>query len=337
MWVAIGVLTVWAVYIGNNLVNPDQLDKTVHIEPKSLHEECIQLHPDQKLNLEFTAASAVQFDIHSHPGGAVRYHLFEAEVTQQKRAFQPDAEGLYCALWENKSSAEVQLSYQWQRVAADPTADYVRVSAYFRVPENQRQINVVDAANSEVLHTLPFAEKILNFALNQQNDQLAVLTAGELQMVDVRSGATQKRIPFDAVPRFLAFSADNRFLALADEHEAQVSVLNLETLETSTIELTAVPQSVRRDEQSEQEGHFLVRTEDEIFRLQFNPLQLVERNAKIPIDFGGEVQMVDPNAWCFVHGVPHPLYAPIPPAMSETGLPGYWFQPASLTANLERP
>ena len=98
-------------------------------------------------------------------------------------------------------------------------------------------------------------------------------------------------------------------------------VINLKNLERTDLQVPAPPKSILNDIGSED---VLVRTEDEVLRISISPFQIVERQARIPLKIGEEVQLVDPYAWCFAHGVPHPLFAPVSPAMSKTGLPGSW-------------
>ena len=72
-------------------------------------------------------------------------------------------------------------------------------------------------------------------------------------------------------------------------------------------------------------NELLIRAEQEILRIQIEPLKILERNAKF--EFGDENMFLDPVEICFVHGVPHPLFSQKEEAMSEEGLTGFLFQP----------
>ena len=74
-------------------------------------------------------------------------------------------------------------------------------------------------------------------------------------------------------------------------------------------------------------NQLLIRTEHEVIRIQIEPLKILERNAKFEFEFGDEKMFLDPVEICFVHGVPHPLFAQKEVAMSDDGLTGILFQP----------
>ena len=119
----------------------------------------------------------------------------------------------------------------------------------------------------------------------------------------------------------LNFSKNSENILLGNEHERKIHLVNLQNLEQMELQVPAPPKSILNDVDSED---VLVRTEDEVLRISISPFQIVERQARIPLKIGEEVQLVDPYAWCFVHGVPHPLFAPVSPAMSKNGLSGSW-------------
>ncbi len=61
-------------------------------------------------------------------------------------------------------------------------------------------------------------------------------------------------------------------------------------------------------------------------KIQLEPLKLIERNARIEFTFGEETILADPDEFCTVHGVPHPLFTPREESMSTEGLQGFYFQ-----------
>ena len=74
-------------------------------------------------------------------------------------------------------------------------------------------------------------------------------------------------------------------------------------------------------------NELLIRSEQEVIRIQIEPLKILERNAKFEFEFGDE-KMFDPIEICFVHGVPIHFSLKKEVAMSdEEGLTGILFQP----------
>ena len=137
----------------------------------------------------------------------------------------------------------------------------------------------------------------------------------------LQDGKILKRISVDDFPSILSFSKSSENLLIGNEHERKIHLINLKNLERTELQVPAPPKSILNDIDSED---VLVRTEDEVLRVSISPFQIVERQARIPLKIGEEVQLVDPYAWCFVHEVPHPLFVPVSPAMSKNGLPGSW-------------
>lgn len=319
-----GILVIWAGFLGYRWLWIEGTPQQFTLESGSLREECVTLYPDQKLVINYQSTTPIRFDLHTHQGEEVQFHIYEEATSHGQQIFQPVEKNHYCLLWENNTPNQTSLSYQIQRQPADPEAEKIRHEVFYRVAaEDPQRLEVVDLAGERVFSAFLFADQIFNFTLSPQSDYLAVLLRGELQLVDVESGTTLRRLHLEEVPRFLALDETSRFLALANEHESRVTVLDLQELKRQVLELPDLPLALLPDDQG---NRFLVRTEQEVLRLQFEPLVLEERQARIPLLIGEDVQLVDPNAWCFVHGVPHPLFAPVPPAMSETGLPGSWWQ-----------
>ena len=67
----------------------------------------------------------------------------------------------------------------------------------------------------------------------------------------------------------------------------------------------------------------IARSEKEVLRLDFNPPEILEHNARIKLAFGDETILVDPEEVCFAHRISHTLFTPRAFAMSLEGLSGY--------------
>ena len=164
---------------------------------------------------------------------------------------------------------------------------------------------------------------ILNFELSPDQQRLAVLVS------EIREGLQLYQLPslekimsfyLPRAARMLAFSEDGFSLALADEHQAELTVFNLTSKHR---EVLALPASVLALETGDGENELLVRSEREVLKLRFDPLELLERDARIELAFGDQKMLVDPDEICFAHGVPHPLFTPKAIAMSPEGLAGF--------------
>ena len=111
---------------------------------------------------------------------------------------------------------------------------------------------------------------------------------------------------------------------MAEEHNPEVFLIETKTGEKQSLTLPVQPLSLLAGEIP---NELLIRTEQEILRIQIEPLKILERNAKFEFEFGDEKMFLDPVEICFVHGVPHPLFSQKDEAMSEEGLTGFLFQP----------
>ena len=71
----------------------------------------------------------------------------------------------------------------------------------------------------------------------------------------------------------LAFSEDGNFLAVADEHQEELMIIDLNSGKKVKIEL---PATLLALETGDQTNELLGRTELEVLKLQFDPPQLLE-------------------------------------------------------------
>ena len=70
------------------------------INPFELHEECVQLTPEDRLVYRFTAQRPVAFNIHYHEGKTVIMPVSRDETTAEDDTFRPLAAHDYCLMWE---------------------------------------------------------------------------------------------------------------------------------------------------------------------------------------------------------------------------------------------
>jgi hypothetical protein len=146
---------------------------------------------------------------------------------------------------------------------------------------------------------------------------------GTLLIYDVKTLQIITKVAIKRFPRFLAFSADNHFLIVGDEHTADIIRIDLKNRRQHSLILPLLPLAIMTGEEP---GELFVRAEREVMKIQLEPLKLIERNARIEFTFGEETILADPNEFCTAHGVPHPLFTPSEEAMSTEGLQGFYFQ-----------
>lgn len=86
--------------------------KPLIIKPGKFAEKCLTVTAAQKLEYQFTASKPVNFNIHFHVGETVYYPVKRNKTTGEADRFQPTkAKEDYCLMWENKTSADVELTY----------------------------------------------------------------------------------------------------------------------------------------------------------------------------------------------------------------------------------
>jgi len=179
----------------------------------------------------------------------------------------------------------------------------------------------------KLLSSIYIGWPIINFTINSDSTNLAVSAFNPwetLRIYDLKTLELQTALKLPVPPRFMVFSTDNKFLAVAEEHNPEVFIIETKTGEKQSLNLPVQPLSLLTGEMP---NELLIRSEQEVIRIQIEPLKILERNAKFEFEFGDEKMFIDPVEICFVHGVPHPLFAQKEVAMSDDGLTGILFQP----------
>ena len=181
--------------------------------------------------------------------------------------------------------------------------------------------------SSKLLSSIYIGWPIINFTINSDSTNLAVSAFNPwetIRIYDLKTQEVQTALKLPFPPSFLVFSSDNKFLAVAEEHNHEIFLIETKTGQKQSLKLPVLPLSLLDGEKTNQ---LLVRSEQEVIRIQIEPLNILERNAKFEFDFGDEKMFLDPVEICFVHGVPHPLFSHKEEAMSEEGIAGFLFQP----------
>ena len=177
----------------------------------------------------------------------------------------------------------------------------------------------------KLLSSIYIGWPIINFTINSDSTNLAVSAFNPwetLRIYDLKTKEVQTALKLPVPSSFLVFSSDNKYLAVAEEHNPEVFLIETKTGGKQSLTLPVQPLSLLAGGIP---NELLIRAEQEILRIQIEPLKILERNAKF--EFGDEKMFLDPVETCFVHGVPHPVFSQKEEAMSEEGLTGFLFQP----------
>ena len=296
------------------------------IKGLEIKEECLNLLPGQKLEYSFKSSAEVSFNIHYHEqGGRPIYLKDEKGMLFNKGVLDPPKKNLFCLMWVNPGMKDIRLSYNTLLLSELEDKEKDRIPVHFRVSADKQAIRIVADSGRE-LSRLEIGSNILNFELNNNGTMLAVSVAdlrGTLLIYDVKTLQIITKVAIKRFPRFLAFSADNRFLIVGDEHTADIIRIDLKNRRQHSLKLPLLPLAIMTGEEP---GELFVRAEREVMKIQLEPLKLIERNARIEFTFGEETILADPNEFCTAHGVPHPLFTPSEEAMSTEGLQGFYFQ-----------
>ncbi len=302
----------------------DTIEKT--LPPSKIHEECFRLNQNQILDYVFEASKPLEFNLHHHMDNEVIYPIPSIDIAAKKGRFTPKIKKVYCLMWTNAQLETVDLNYQLQIKKKQSSKIPVR----FQVDNKRENIQIIDSTGATRAQ-IKVGESIHNFGLNHSITVLAVLTSSQNNAVMIYDIATQKlkhAIALPTTPRFLAFSQNDQYLALAEEHTNTLTLL--ETTSFKEVGTIRLPDTVVALDTSDQSNNqLLARTNTGILKIGLEPLEIIEKNAKIPVLMGKETVYINPTEWCFVHGVPHPLYYPTS-AMSTSGLSGFlppdWIQ-----------
>ncbi len=101
-------VTAAAMFAGNAHPQPS---KAVSIKPGKIHEKCVELTPPQKIEYRFDSAAKLNFNLHFHKRDQVYYPVKLDSTNGESGLYEAKAKEVYCLMWENKTSADIDLSY----------------------------------------------------------------------------------------------------------------------------------------------------------------------------------------------------------------------------------
>ena len=92
---------------------------SVTLKPSGMHEECFELTKQQKLFYKFDSDQPVDFNVHFHTENEIHYPVQQNGVTRydgmidcEDDRLQGNAQKIYCLMWENPETGQVNLSYE---------------------------------------------------------------------------------------------------------------------------------------------------------------------------------------------------------------------------------
>lgn len=88
-----------------------QNGKPVIIKSGKIFEKCMQLVPPQKIEYRFESSAKINFNLHYHKGDQVYYPVKLDRTNGESGLYEAKAKEAYCLMWENRNSADVELTY----------------------------------------------------------------------------------------------------------------------------------------------------------------------------------------------------------------------------------
>ena len=111
---AIVILASWAAPGNARIVNIEwdgggRFERRMDVAPGRFSEVCGKLAKGSAVRWSFEAAGPLDFNIHFHEGGSVRYPAREDGASRLSGVLRADTEQDYCWMWTNKSPAPLSL------------------------------------------------------------------------------------------------------------------------------------------------------------------------------------------------------------------------------------
>ncbi len=88
-----------------------QTSKPIIIKAGKVFEKCMTLNPPQKIEYRFESGAKLDFNLHYHKGDQVYYPVKLDRTNGESGLYEAKAKEAYCLMWENKTSADIELTY----------------------------------------------------------------------------------------------------------------------------------------------------------------------------------------------------------------------------------
>ena len=103
-----------AMLLGVSAVAVEPLERAVELAPRSNQESCLRLAGDDLLEISFSASDAVDFNIHYHVDGQVRFPVNLKQQRDYADSYVAPEPREYCLMWTNRGPQSVRLSYEYR-------------------------------------------------------------------------------------------------------------------------------------------------------------------------------------------------------------------------------
>jgi len=83
------------------------------IKPLGMHEDCMELMPNQMLDYSFESSNSLNFNIHYHDDSEIIYLVIADNTFKEHGSFCPEKQQYYCLMWTNPHNEIVNISYTY--------------------------------------------------------------------------------------------------------------------------------------------------------------------------------------------------------------------------------
>lgn len=86
--------------------------KPVIVKPSKTHEKCMQLDAGQKIEYRFESAKKMNFNLNYRKSADEVYYPVKLDRTMSESGlFEAKMRNRYCLVWENRTDADIELTY----------------------------------------------------------------------------------------------------------------------------------------------------------------------------------------------------------------------------------
>ncbi len=88
--------------------------KPVILKPGKPLEKCVMLNTGQNLEYRFESSAKINFNLHYNKGDSVYYPVKLDRTTGEAGLYESRAREKHCFMWENRTDADVELTYSYK-------------------------------------------------------------------------------------------------------------------------------------------------------------------------------------------------------------------------------
>ena len=109
---------VLAVLAAGCATTPDAPSRPLRLEigPTRIAEECFALAAGERIDYQFEATTAVDFNLHTHRGNDIITPVDVKRTRAQAGVFASPAAESYCMMWTNVGAVPAHVIGQWRRL-----------------------------------------------------------------------------------------------------------------------------------------------------------------------------------------------------------------------------